>query len=198
MTEMLRDLQDAMLALDQRLAALESSRDGASDETRKLAQGVADMGGALSRRVRALEQGRGDPAPILARPIALAPPQAARAPRRNWVAWIVGLGFIAIVALAAVWLLRAESLDRAAITAPPKAVSAAPAAPPATDETAAPPPVEPTTSPQAAVATHRPAPSRHSSADALPGSGSTPPPGGYAHYGASPSAAPAPATNPPS
>jgi hypothetical protein len=202
MTEMLRDLQDAMLALDERLGALESWKVIASEDTRKLAQGVADLGGALSRRVRALEQGGGDRAPILAQSLALvpAPRKPAGKPHRNWVAWIVGLGFITIVALAALWLLRAESLDRTTVTAPPKSASPAPSPPPTVDEpaTSASPPVRPQPPPRKAAATQRSTSAHHSSADTLPKSGPTAQATGFARYGPNPPAATQPPPTPPS
>jgi hypothetical protein len=179
-TDMLRDLQDAMLSLDERLAALESSRDGTSRDTRSLAQGVADLGDALSRRVRALERGMQDPAPILAQ--VMAPPllTTARAPRRTSFAWMIGLACIVImVALAAFWLLRAESFDRSSVAAAP-AVSRPPPSVPSVAEAPIPPPppMRQRVAPHVAVSTHRtprpPAPGTPP-ADTLPDSGATPP-----------------------
>jgi len=182
MTEMLRDIQDAMLALDERLVVLESSQDGASEDTRRLAKGVADMGEVLARRVRALEQGREDPPPILAQPVApLLKP--ARQPPQNRIAWSVGLVFVLAIVLAAFWLLSVESLDHATISTPPKA-PAPPAAPPVA---AATPPVSPPKTPTHTVtAPHRWTPRRYSSGYATPATNSTTPATGFSHYGPSP------------
>jgi hypothetical protein len=126
MTEMLRDIQDAMLALDERLAALESTQVGASGDTRNLALGVADMGDALARRVRALEQDSKSTAPILAQSILPQPKKAVRHPPPNRIAWSVALVFVIAVMAAAFWMLRSESTDRAAITSPPAIAHATP------------------------------------------------------------------------
>ena len=62
MTEMLRDVQDTMLALDERLGTLETAQSHAGTQTRKLAIGVAQLADALTRRIQALEEAT--PAPV--------------------------------------------------------------------------------------------------------------------------------------
>jgi hypothetical protein len=203
MSEMLRDLHDAMLALDERLGALEASHAGASEDTHKLARGVADMGDALARRVRAIEQGRRDPPAILIRrEVATPPPIGARRPRpQNRLAWAVAAVLILVIALAAFWLMNFKSLERGAPAAAPNPIAAAPAVTPAPAPAMAvttptiPPPAPRTAT--HAVAQHRSPSWRRASTHAPPESNSTNTPTGFGHYGPSPSApAPAPAAVP--
>jgi len=211
MTEMLRDIQDAMLALDERLVELESSRDSASEDTRTLAKGVADLGDVLARRVRSLEQGRQIPPPSRAEP--MAPPlKPARQPPQNRVGWVVGLVLVLALVLAAFWLLGVESLDHATVTAPPQAAAAAP--PPAPAPVAKPPPLAPPHVPPKTTSHTVTAPHRSTSRSTTPrvsigatptATNSTTPVTGFGHYGPSPSvttptvATPAPAPpHPPS
>jgi hypothetical protein len=208
MTEMLRDLQDAMLALDQRLGALEASKDIGPDNTRRLAQGVVDLGDALTRRVRALEQGRQTPPPILIRRESSPPARARRArPGRHRLAWAAGLVFVLLIALGGFWLLNAESVDRATSAAAPNAVVAAPvvaAAPapaptpaPSAADTAPPRPPPPHTASHTG-APHRSAPWR-SPAHTRPAPSAPSAPIGFSRYGPGPSApVPAPSQPPPS
>ena len=119
MTEMLRDVQDSMLALDERLGSLEAAHGHASAETRRLATGVADMGDALARRVRALETGKPELAPIVAAPAAHKP---ARRPHERPIALSLGMALVLALALTAFWLFGSETLDRATIVATPKPV----------------------------------------------------------------------------
>ncbi len=200
MTEMLRDLQDAMLALDERLVALEASRDTASEDTRRLASGVADMGDALARRVRALEHGQDAPPPILVQPQRLLP-KATRPPPQNRVAWSAALFFVLALVLGAFWLLSTETRDRAAIApAPPRAAAAPPPAPvtqpaPTVRTTT---PAKPSYHPYHVASTpHRstslgssPA---HTAPDSRPPSTTT----GFGHFGPSPAATTPPPTHTP-
>jgi hypothetical protein len=195
MTEMLRDLQDAMLALDERLGALESSHAGASDDTRKLARGVADMGDALARRVRAIEQGGRDPPAILIRRESAPPPPplGVRRPRQA-LGWAAALVLVFAIALGALWLMTRESLERGPPLAQPKPIAMAPPPSPAPSVALTPPPV-PTPALHTAshgLPQHRSAPWR-ASAHALPQSSPPPAPTGFAHYGPSP---PPPASAP--
>jgi len=187
MTEMLRDLQDAMLALDERLVVLESSQDGASEDTRRLAKGVADMGEVLTRRVRALEHGRQALPPILAQPVAPLPLKPARQPPQNRLVWSVGLVVVLALVLAAFWLLGVESHDHAASAAPPRAAATPPPAPPAN----ATPPVSPQTTPKTPSHTtappHRWTHPRVSPSDTSPATNSITPATSFGHYGPSPS-----------
>ncbi len=203
MSQMLRELQDAMLALDERLGALESSHTGVSEDTRRLARGVADMGDALARRVRAIEGARRDPPTIVVRrepPPPVSPPR----PRpRPWGAWAAALVFALIAALAAFWLLTARSPDRTPLEAasppPPAPVTPVPAAtPPPRPGAADVTPVVP--SPAARIASHTAWPHRATSwrrqaGGAVSTQNATSPPTGFGRYGPSPSP-PAPASAP--
>ncbi|MDQ2861739.1 MAG: hypothetical protein M3T55_13680, partial [Pseudomonadota bacterium] len=55
MAEMLREVQDALAAADERLDGLEGAQGNSSLVTRRLAVNVAEMGEALARRMRSLE-----------------------------------------------------------------------------------------------------------------------------------------------
>jgi hypothetical protein len=57
MAEMLREVQDSLAALDERLAGLEGAQGESSLVTRRLALNIAQMGETLARRVRSLEHG---------------------------------------------------------------------------------------------------------------------------------------------
>jgi hypothetical protein len=57
MAEMLREIQDSLAALDERLAGLEGAQGVSSTITRRLALDVVEMGQTLAKRVRSLEQG---------------------------------------------------------------------------------------------------------------------------------------------
>lgn len=195
MSDMLRDLQDAMLALDERLGTLKSSHAGASEDTRKLARGVADMGDALARRVRAIEQGGRDPPAIVIRREAAPPPIEAGPPRpRRGLAWVAALAVVLVVALAVFWLTNFQSIEHGAPAAAPKPVAVAPAAAPAVAASAAntAPAIPPPTSRPAShtVTAHRSTPGRGAYARALPSPGPSPAPTGFAHYGPSPSPPP--------
>ncbi|MBA3811722.1 MAG: hypothetical protein H0X27_08815, partial [Caulobacteraceae bacterium] len=54
--EMLRELQDSLTALDERLGVVETAEGQSAQTTRRLGLEVADMGRALAGRVRAMER----------------------------------------------------------------------------------------------------------------------------------------------
>jgi len=77
--EALSELKTTMAAIEARLAALESGEASAVGLTRRLGLDVVEMGDALSRRLRALEQ-QPPPAVAHAPPAEVAPPIEATAP----------------------------------------------------------------------------------------------------------------------
>lgn len=133
MTEMLRDVQDTMLALDERLGTLETAQSHAGTQTRKLAIGVAQLADALTRRIQALEEAT--PAPVAPPPepgpaLFLAPPaKPVRRPPENRVAFTVGLTFILLLILGSLWFWRSEIMDHMRPATPPPGAAAAPSAP---------------------------------------------------------------------
>jgi len=203
MTEMLREVQDAMLALDERLAALESAQGAASHDTSRLARGVVDMGDALARRVRALEQVTRDPPSILIRREPAPPIKRPRTPPpQHRLAWTAALVFALAIVLGVFWLMAAESVDHAtetAATKPPVVVAPTPApAPVVADTTPIVPPPPPHPASHTVTSYHHWTSSRSTSAQTLPAANSTTAPTGFGHYGPSPSTpAPAPASAPP-
>jgi len=164
MTEMLRDLQDSMLALDERVSGLEAARESAGAETRVLALNVVEMGDALARRVRALEKGEPAPAPP---PLFAAPtPRPAKRPPERTAAWVVGLAVLLLGVLGLLWMLRTEALDRAASAPRPAPPAVHPAAPVPVPPAAAPPVAAPT--PPASKPFHHWTGLRHTQSAAAP------------------------------
>jgi hypothetical protein len=84
MAEMLREVQDALALLEERLAGLEGAQSDSFLVTRRLALSVAEMGETLARRVRSLETGDAAPRPPAPTsdptPISTPPPAPIRAP----------------------------------------------------------------------------------------------------------------------
>ena len=145
LAEALGDVRDSLVALEGRLASvageLESKMEGAEQRAaaaaRRLALDVVDMGGALSRRVRALEHRPPIPGSELppAAPAPLALP-ARPAPRRRErrLALSLILGAVLAAVLAGFWYWRQSAPAGAAAKPPIAKLTAAQAAP-------APPPV---------------------------------------------------------
>ena len=134
MTEMLRDLQDSLLALDERVGSLEGAHRRGSAEARQLTLGVLQMGDEMNRRLRALEQVTAEPAPEPATPLFITPPaKPARPERDRTAAWTAGLAIVLALVLGVLWLLRIEAADQlqAAPKPAPKTVASPPAPPPA-------------------------------------------------------------------
>lgn len=133
MTEMLRDLQDTLLALDERLGTLEAAHGHSNAQTRKLAVGVAQLGDALTRRIQALEEAKAAPAATPPEPepaLFLAPPaKPVRRPPESPVAISVGLAFVLLLILGTLWFWRSEIMDHMRPAAPPPAAVTAPPAP---------------------------------------------------------------------
>jgi hypothetical protein len=151
MAEMLREVQDTLAALDERLEGLEGAQGDSSVVTRRLASSVAEMGETLARRVRLLESGdaapRAAPAP---QPSAPPPPFAAAAPSRPALAgwnkagrvdtWVLILGLAALAVLVAIglWVFWRQ-IAGGGLSTKPVAVAVAPAAPLAPPPAPAPP-----------------------------------------------------------
>lgn len=139
MAEMLREIQDALGVVDERLEGLQGAQGASALVTRRLAANVAEMGEALARRMRSLEsrEATSEPVPSAQRP---APSQLSRAsaPRRpqNRLAMSVVMAVVLGAILAGFWLfgqgrthraLAAKPAPRAAAIAD-RPVAAAPAA----------------------------------------------------------------------
>jgi len=145
LTQMLHDLEASHRALEARLGIVTAELAGQmqgvearSDlATRRLALEVAEMGGTLARRVRALQPSVTPFAPALARP--------APRPRRNGFAWSVALAILLCLGVAAFLLIRKQDSTS---TATPVPVTAS--EPAATLPAALPPPTLATAAPQAA------------------------------------------------
>jgi hypothetical protein len=132
MTEMLRDLQDGLLRLGERVDELEAAQGHAASETRRLAVSVVEMGDALAKRVKSLELMEPvAPAPAAAPPPPLfisAVPRPPKRPADHPVSWSVGLGLALAGVLAAFWFLRSEISDQPLAQAASEQVMATPPA----------------------------------------------------------------------
>ena len=147
MAEMLREVQDSLAALNERLTGLEGTQDDSSLVTRRLALNVAELGATLARRVRSLEQGDAAPPSVAppplpptpaATPFAVAPPlrpaSARSRDRRRWDTLGLILGVIILLGLIGIglWVFARQhagggSSDRpAAVVAAPAATSLSP------------------------------------------------------------------------
>jgi hypothetical protein len=141
LTQMLHDLEASHRALEARLGIVTAELAGQvqgvearSDlATRRLALEVAEMGGALAHRVRALQAPITPFTPAMARP----------APRRrNGFAWSVAAAILLCLGVAAFLLIREQDATSAAtpvpVTASAPAATLPAAPPPPTPATAAP------------------------------------------------------------
>jgi hypothetical protein len=173
MAEMLREVQDSLAALNERLTGLEGTQDDSSLVTRRLALNVAELGATLARRVRSLEQGDAPPPPVappplpptpVAAPFAVAPPSrpasARSRDRRRWDTLALILGAVILLGLIGIglWVFARQhpvggSSDR------PAAAAAAPAmvnpSSPAPARAAAPAAVVPKSAPPYSARTPR-------------------------------------------
>lgn len=130
MAEMLREVQDSLAALDERVAGLEGAQGDSSQMTRRVALNVAEMGESLARRVRALEKSdQSPPSPAPAPVTAVIPPRPATARRRkaSGRAFLLGAAVVFGLILIGLWVFgrwrdggapSAPSLVRAAAPAP--------------------------------------------------------------------------------
>ncbi len=192
MAEMLRELQDSLTALDERLAGVETAEGQSAAAARRLGLEVAHMGRALAGRVRAMEMSLAGAAPAAPAPVIL-PPRKRPPEKTLWLSLALAVALAAV--LAGFWLREEQGTGPVA----PPAKMSAPLTP------TAPPPM-PAPAPAAAViakpapakavhpawrrgAKYRPAPRRASPGPAAPAGAPTT---GFRSYGQVPVPAPAP------
>lgn len=192
--EMLRELQDSLTALDERLTGVETAEGQSAGAARRLGLEVAHMGRALAHRVRAMEKNLAEASPAVPAPAILPPPK--RPPEKTlWLSLALAAALAAV--LAGFWLREAQSSVPAAKTPAKTVVPLTPTAPP---PSLAPAPVAAVTvKPAPAKAVHpawrrgakyRPAPRRASPGPVAP---AVAPTTGFRSYGQVPAPAPAPA-----
>ena len=189
MAEMLREVQDALAAADERLDGLEGAQGNSSVVTRRLAVNVAEMGEALARRMRSLEgrETMAEPTEDVSRPTL---------PRRpeNRLALSLGMAVALALALAGFWMFGRREAPRPPPAAPaPRAAAPVAAIVPATPA--------PLSVPKAAARRPSPPPRRRLAAPRAAPAVATeagPPVAGYRSFGPAAPPAVAPATaNPP-